>query len=79
MGHKAIEAAKQRGIFLDIYISQEALHLHILNTDSVAVQKRLRKSNFRVKRGKKLLFLERSGSALIASRSGVEQSNVGSK
>ena len=31
-GHKAIEAN-----FLDIYISQEALHLHILNTDSVAV------------------------------------------
>ena len=44
-GHKAIEAAKQPRIFsarsaekiFDIYISQEALHLHILNTASVAV------------------------------------------
>ena len=44
-GHKAIEATKQlrifsarsAEIFFAIYISQEALHLHILNTDSVAV------------------------------------------
>ena len=45
MGGGGIEAANQPRIFcarsaekfLDIYISQEALHLHILNTDSVAV------------------------------------------
>ena len=52
-GHKGIEAAKQPRIIcarsaenlFDIYISQETLHLHILNTDSVAVLELLA-SNF---------------------------------
>ena len=41
-GHKGIEAAEKK---FDIYISQEALHLHILNTDTVAVLELLA-SNF---------------------------------
>ena len=36
-GAQGIFSARSAEIFFDIYISQEALHLHILNTDSVAV------------------------------------------